>query len=985
MQFKKLNGLGLSLLLAISGALASTTGNVKVVVTDQSGAGLPGAMVSASSEDSLTKRQGVTDENGTVLLNALTPSHKWEIVTTMTGFATSKNQNVIVSIGKTVTLNVKLSPSEVSEELIVTGERPVVDTTSATVGQDITLELTEALPTGRSFQTYLQLASTTKPTSGENSNPSSKSGVNYSDIGGEYGSSSDNVYYIDGVNITDPEAGTSGSNFNSEIIQEQHVLTGGIAAEFEGGSGLVSQVVTKSGGNQFSGSINYYFQNDSLVADDENRPGAQFSNFDSAFTLGGPIIKDKFWFFISYQRKEFDDDVFDQDGVFQRSVNRSDDLTFAKLTYQFSPTDTVALQYFGDPSERDGSDDPTVLSTRDRARKTGGDNLKLSYEKLIGNAIIGLDYATHEGEFSSLPSDTSTRNDIIFAGNAGASLEQRSLGGRGSSLVTFANRDQFNGSVEFLVDSNFGHHTIKTGFGWQETEYKENSLTTGDGAQYTSLASQYSGTTLGQLTVSDNWTQGAISNDDMGRILGGIENSSDRAYFVGLLDASGDGSVSEDELRAYQFTSNAGNPNSALNVYRSWMSTQAPYSVKSRGMSFYVQDKIEINKWAFNVGIRAEEWKHTASDGSEVFTFDWEMAPRLSVSYDVFGDGRQKAFAFYGRYYDPVRNNMTDFAGALTGPVREEQIFLGDRWLTYRTRGGAVVLDSIFAPSTKTPYTDEMMLGYAVDFGNNMSLEAVFTDRQTRDILEDYDYNLYLDAGDFSLGPDYYGISDQATLDALTNHDINYIIATLAGGKRDYQGLELSFRKRMSNNWQMLASYVYNDAQGNSNSDSNADFQGDWVALDPRAPNIYGDQPGNIEHLLKVFGSYRFDNGLELGGAYQWNSGTLYSKTFLLYRRHLPLMDDPYVSGGYEDTYVSEGAIGGNETEAYGTLDLRLKYSMNFSRYKAEFFVDLFNALDDQAAIRNQDLASGDGEYNFGQANDWVDPRRFYLGARLNF
>src|SRR3546814_5048942 len=79
----------------------------------------------------------------------------------------------------------------------------------------------------------------------------------------------------------------------------------------------------------------------------------------------------------------------------------------------------------------------------------------------------------------------------------------------------------------------------------------------------------------------------------------------------------------------------------------------------------------------------------------------------------------------------------------------------------------------------------------------------------------------------------------------------NYVIGTLKGGERKYQGLQVTLQKQKSNNWQGMLSYTYNDAEGNSNSDGNADFQGDWIALDPRAPNQWGPQPGNIEHQFK--------------------------------------------------------------------------------------------------------------------------------------
>ncbi len=262
--------------------------------------------------------------------------------------------------------------------------------------------------------------------------------------------------------------------------------------------------------------------------------------------------------------------------------------------------------------------------------------------------------------------------------------------------------------------------------------------------------------------------------------------------------------------------------------------------------------------------MRTEQWKHYATTGDEIFTFDWAFAPRLSAVYDVRGDGRHKASAYWGRYYDPIRNDMTNFAGTLTGSILEEQVYALGEYVTYRTRGGPTVQDAFFSPETKTPYTDELQLGYAVDLGYGMSFDALYFNRRTRDIFEDYDLHLYADPTGYAsvsgvpgdpnapdslfLGYDYFGYTE--------NPGSNFVLGTLDGGKRNFQGLEFVFRKRFANNWQFLTSYNWNDAEGNSNSDGNADFQGDVLFLDPRAPNQFGTQPGLIRHLVKGGGSY---------------------------------------------------------------------------------------------------------------------------------
>jgi hypothetical protein len=335
---------------------------------------------------------------------------------------------------------------------------------------------------------------------------------------------------------------------------------------------------------------------------------------------------------------------------------------------------------------------------------------------------------------------------------------------------------------------------------------------------------------------------------------------------------------------------------------------------------------------------------------------------------------------------------MTNFAGSHSGRTREEQVFALGQWVNYRTRGGAS-LDAIFAPNTKTPYTDDIQVGYAIDLGKSMSLEAVYTNRKTRNILEDYDPVLYSDPAHYP-GPidhpdslflpyTHFGFAATGLPGAA-----NFFIGTLEGGKRDYQGVEFTFRKRYANRWQALVAYTYNDAEGNSNSDSNADFQGDVLFLDPRAPNQFGKQPGSIEHIFKGLASYQFDFGLKLGALFRWNSGTLASRTFRSSGRNLPIRVDataPFEFAGITTRWIAPGTVGTLTNPSFGILDLRVEYVREFGKIKGELFVDVFNALDNQDSIRNQDVVAGVGGKAFGAPIQFSAPRQFFLGARLSF
>jgi hypothetical protein len=228
------------------------------------------------------------------------------------------------------------------------------------------------------------------------------------------------------------------------------------------------------------------------------------------------------------------------------------------------------------------------------------------------------------------------------------------------------------------------------------------------------------------------------------------------------------------------------------------------------------------------------------------------------------------------------------------------------------------------------------------------------------------------------LGLDYFGYAQ--------NPGSNFVIATLAGGKRDYQGLDVIFRKRYSDNWQLLGSYTYNWAEGNTNSDSNADFQGDDIYLDPRAPNQFGPQPGLIPHVFKMAGSYMFPIGIELGAAYRYNAGTLASRTRFASNRNLPIRGEIIEFAGISTVeWIPPDTVGALENPNWSQLDLRAQYKRTFGGLGTEVFVDVFNVFDSQKSTRDQDLVAGRGGTDFGEPIRFLDPRRFFLGARVTF
>lgn len=982
-------------------AQVTTTGRLEVIVEDPSGGRLPGVTVTASAIDVVTSRTVVSDAQGVATLEALAPSARYVVKAELSGFKELERTDILVRSGQVTTLRLEMALGAQTEIVQVIAQTPLVDVTRAVSGQDITLQLTESLPTGRTYQSYLQLVPGVMPdTAASSGNPASRSGVNWKDASttsDNVGSSADNQYYFEGVNVTDPVTGTFGANLNTEIIQEQKVLTGGLAAEYVGAAGLVSTVITKSGSNQYSGSANYFFRNDGFVAKNIHTAGApaKFNTKDTAFTFGGPVMTNHLWGFGSFRYTNTGRDVIASDTLqFLRKSETIEKQGFAKVTYAPTQTSMISYMFLNDPFERTSDTDASVVNSRTRRREQGGDNHSVTFTQIWGLTLIDGTFNKHDAQISDYAAIETARNTVSFQSGDARTLVDEQLGGFGQNAPETRPTTQFRIGVQRQVSS----HKLKGGFEWAKHEDRRNTIFTGaDKAQYTSIAAKYlasGGITAGNIATGPWSTKQFLTSapSDLTGLIAGFNASPSRAQYYAAFDLDGNGTITAAELNsALVFNSSAGNPDGQINYYRSQMTAEGPRNTATKGYSIFVQDEFSLNRFTFNLGVRSESLGFYATTGDRVFKFDTVFGPRLSAVYDLKGDGTQKASAYWGRYYTPLRVDMANFTGTATGAVTEEQIYVLGQWVTYRTRGGATTIDGFFSPSTKTPYTDELQLQYEADLGHNTSVSATYYHRRSRDIFEDFDPGLYTEPSAYPgnvsapdslfLGWEYFGWT------AATHPKANFFLGTLPGSERNFNGLELVARRRFSDSWQALASYSYLDAKGNAVSVGNADFAGDVIWLDPRAPNMYGTVPGTIHHLFKLSGSYTTKWGIELGGNFAWNSGTIVNKTQSLQSRRLPVqVADAFEFGGVTERWVDPSAVGALQNPSWGKLDLRVQYVHRlFGRAVGEAFLDVFNVTNNQGAIRLQDLAAGSGTTKYGDEFVWVNPRNAFVGFRVRF
>jgi len=249
------------LVLFIAGtafAQQTATSKMEGKVLDATGAPLPGVSVEATSPKMVGKATAVTDGDGTYRLFSL-PSGTYEVVFSLQGFKTLIRQNIIVQLATTVTLNVTLDQAAIEEQVTVIGQSPLIDVKSTVKGQTMTKEVFMSLPRSRNFDGLL----------------STVPGVQYEgNTGGlsvDGATGTENMWYMDGTDITQGHVGTRGQSAVMEMVEEVKVTASGYNAEFGGSMGGVVNVITRSGGNAFHGDIMAYYNDNNILMQGKSR------------------------------------------------------------------------------------------------------------------------------------------------------------------------------------------------------------------------------------------------------------------------------------------------------------------------------------------------------------------------------------------------------------------------------------------------------------------------------------------------------------------------------------------------------------------------------------------------------------------------------------------------------------------------------------------------------------------------------------------
>ncbi|MCS7313012.1 MAG: TonB-dependent receptor, partial [Acidobacteria bacterium] len=466
-----------------------TTGSIFGKVVDPQGAPLPGATVTATSETGV-KRSAVTDANGEFSIPFLTPG-RYDVEVRLEGFAPFKAP-VTLSPGQRITLNVTLQPGA---EVVVTAA-PVVDITATTVGTTVTDELMRSVPVGRTFSavTYISPQVVTGPAAVGAPNPS---------IAGATGL--ENIYIVDGVNITNAAYGALGSysiilgslgtGINFDYVKEVQVKTGGYEAEFGEALGGVINVITKSGGNTFTGDVFGYIQPKALEAKREHIKLVQVpevwtrgtQQFDVGFDAGGKLVQDKLFWFLAFDPTWHQVERVAPPGFPLSPCGSGEEFCekpghtttrriynyAGKLTFNVNPNHILEVSLFGDPGVgdkglwRESSFLRDVQANVEEALRFGGHNQVGRWTGMFGsNLLIEAQLANHFDEMTE--KDYADIESIVDL----RTTPSRLYGGLGYAAVDKNRNLQGTLKLTYIVPNLAGRHEFKIGGNFQRLEYE---------------------------------------------------------------------------------------------------------------------------------------------------------------------------------------------------------------------------------------------------------------------------------------------------------------------------------------------------------------------------------------------------------------------------------------------------------------------------------------------------------------------------------
>jgi outer membrane receptor protein involved in Fe transport len=917
-------------------AQTSTTGSIEGTVTDTTGAAVPGVTVRVTSPNLISAQTATTDDSGRYRVLNLPPGRYAVVVEADKGFAKFERNEVEVNLSRTSAVEIQLQPAGAQASVTITDTAgAAVDVSGTTTGSNVSSDQFSNFPTQRTVQGLYTIAPTVtrsglRDATGRDRDPS---------VAGASGP--ENNYILDGVNTTDPAFGGSGANLPFEFVQEVEIKTGAYGPEYGRSTGGIFNVITKSGGNEYHGDIFGYGTTKGLVREVKNFPftGSSFTGFsevDIGGDIGGPIVKDKLWFFGAFNPQRRSNYYSTQ--TFHQDVSNDVTIPFyaGKVTWAINPRNTFTASTFADFTKIDGflatlaltnvngfGNDITAFEGR---QETGGHNYAFRLNSTITNTFIaefsgGLhfqrantipravdqpnildNFAVLRGGSVLTPVSTGVNfgagtGFLDFVDGRGGSLQRNFSRGPGFGLFSFQDRNRYelNAHMQNIVG---GNHTIKWGFEYNRNVYDIDTRSSGPAITYAftpglglTPTNGADANAVNGMRITNNWLVCTVRS---AVITCPTDPGVARASALPAATLAALGLTVNPVATAITTAEAFGNPFILRNTTRV-RDFQLIGNTYTNVESFYAGDDWKFAKnFQLSFGLR---WDYQQSYGNDNSTylkfnnFDDNLAPRFGFIWDFTGKGRGKLFANYAHFIEaPIPLDVNVRAGG--GDVQTDKNFNVNRinapagsLIVPGVSTGATNLGSDATPADlglKPQSIREITFGAEYEVGGDVTVGTRGIYRAMINVIEDGSFDdgdTYFIFNPGRIGP---GTTEENACAGDPAHD--RAPQCFGRAQRFYRAIEFSATKRFTNNFQFIASYVFSSLIGNyeglfrndnGQSDPNITSLFDLQSL---LANTYGRLPNDRPHQFKFNGSYRTPWKLLLSGNFYAQSGVPFNQ-----------------------------------------------------------------------------------------------------------
>jgi outer membrane receptor protein involved in Fe transport len=777
----------------------------------------------------------------------------------------------------------------------------------------------------------------------------------------------ENTSFINGLNTTNFRNGLGFSKVPFEFYETIQVKTGGYSAKYGRSTGGVMNARSKSGSNEFKFGVNAYY--DAQMDTSPNTYAADNNNDDMSDTTydvyaSGALIEDRVFFYGLYSETDESQEYY---GVTSgRGYKEQLDGSFwgAKLDAVITDGHRLEITAFSDKS----------------------DAVEGTYEYDFDTQTVG----TYLGD--TLYNRGGENWVVTYTGEITDSIELSVSAGENNANRTTAPSTATSPVVYQVIDGDFEAQGGWTAFSVDEGEDQRKTM---------------------RMDLSwdlgDHFLEFGIDNEE--NVSTNFTVNSGGVYW--LLHP-------ENDTEAYLCDVATECPSGA-NVRRRTYASGGEFDVESS--SYFIQDTWTVNdNLMLELGLRNETFTNFNADGDEFVTVEDQWAPRLSVSWDPAGDGRQKVFANWGLYYLPIASNTNiRLSGGETyihdfydwdGGQNADSTPSGVAATPYDTEvfGNGEVPDtrSVVDSELEAMYQSEFIVGYqmtadsdvtygvkaiyrnletsiedvAIDaavisqYNGNGSWDDTKTDGETvEEVFSGFHQYVLANPG----APMTVYIPEQEEWVTLSAEELNYPEAS-----RQYAAIEATMSRPFDGKWSLDASYTWAHSWGNNEgyvrSDNGQDDAGLTTNFDQPGLTDFGsgNLPNDRRHTLKMFGSYQLENGIRLGANVMWQTGRP-KGCFGIHPT------DDFAAAYDEASFycdgepVPRGSLG--TTPSYTNIDLNAQYTFDVGGSDLVVSFDLFNVLNADAVTEVQE----DDTANFGKTTSFQSPRFYRMSARYAF